>query len=97
MTGYGMYTGKNIQQDASRDSRSDTHGCRPWPILTEYLSTPFVPMNKYGTVENSTPHAKDDYNSRFTYVSSSSAQLQDYGLMRPATKRTVQLAQAVAG
>lgn len=30
-------------------------------------------MTKYGSVENSTPYAKDDYNSRFTYVRASRA------------------------
>lgn len=40
------------------------------PILTEQHRTAFVPLKKYGTAENSTPHAKDDYNQRFTFVSS---------------------------
>ncbi|OSS45406.1 hypothetical protein B5807_10251 [Epicoccum nigrum] len=47
----------------------------------------FVPMRKYGTTENSTPHAKDDYNKRFTFLQSAQPswrkQLQDKGFMNP--------------
>ncbi|KAL1650645.1 actin cytoskeleton and mitosis protein [Didymella pomorum] len=47
----------------------------------------FVPMKKYGTVENSTPHAKDDYNSRFDYLKAAQPswrkQLQEKRLMNP--------------
>ncbi|KAF3035629.1 hypothetical protein E8E11_000650 [Didymella keratinophila] len=47
----------------------------------------FVPMKKYGAVENSTPHAKDDYNSRFDYLKAAQPswrkQLQEKRLMNP--------------
>ncbi|KAF1933610.1 uncharacterized protein M421DRAFT_415955 [Didymella exigua CBS 183.55] len=47
----------------------------------------FVPINKYGTVENSTPHAKDDYSNRFTYLKDAQPswrkQLQEKRLMNP--------------
>ncbi|KAJ4991703.1 SAC3 family protein 1 [Stagonosporopsis vannaccii] len=47
----------------------------------------FVPMAKYGAAENSTPHAKDDYASRFTYLQNAQPswrrQLQQKGLMNP--------------
>ncbi|KAF2623937.1 hypothetical protein BU25DRAFT_442202 [Macroventuria anomochaeta] len=44
-------------------------------------------MKKYGTVENSTPHAKDDYHNRFLYLQNAQPswrkQLQEKGLMNP--------------
>ncbi|KAH6622097.1 SAC3/GANP/Nin1/mts3/eIF-3 p25 family-domain-containing protein [Boeremia exigua] len=50
-------------------------------------SAPFVSMNKYGTAANSTPHAIDDYTSRFTYLQNAQSswrkQLQEKGFMNP--------------
>ncbi|KAF3035971.1 hypothetical protein E8E12_007636 [Didymella heteroderae] len=47
----------------------------------------FVPMKRYGTVENSTPHARDDYNNRFEYLKAAQPswrkQLQEKRLMNP--------------
>ncbi|KZM19360.1 actin cytoskeleton and mitosis protein [Ascochyta rabiei] len=47
----------------------------------------FVPLNKYGAVFNSTPHAKADYHDRFLYLQAAQPswrkQLQDQGLMNP--------------
>lgn len=71
--GYGRITDAKKQNPRRDKKKTRLHGCRPWPILTEYYRTSFVPMNKYGIAQNSTPHAKDDYHSRFLYVSSESA------------------------
>ncbi|KAJ4379182.1 actin cytoskeleton and mitosis protein [Didymella sp. IMI 355093] len=47
----------------------------------------FVPMKRYGTVENSTPHLKDDYSKRFDYLKAAQPswrkQLQEKRLMNP--------------
>lgn len=69
--------------DASRDSRSAAHGCSPRPILTKHnRPIEFVPLKKYGTMQNSTPHPKDDYNSRFDYVRATQGkELHNNGLM----------------
>ncbi|XPS99090.1 actin cytoskeleton and mitosis protein [Ascochyta lentis] len=49
--------------------------------------TTFVPLNKYGVLFNSTPHAKDDYHDRFLYLQAAQPswrkQLQNQGLMNP--------------
>jgi hypothetical protein len=47
----------------------------------------FVPLNKYGTVPNSTPHQQDDYKNRFLYLQAAQPswrqQLQAKKLMNP--------------
>lgn len=83
---------KSARSDRSRK----LHACHPWSILTEDTRITYVPLDRYGTVLNSTPHAKEDYTNRFLYVSPGSTRQYEHGLMRLATSCATQLAQAVA-